>query len=158
MKNRIANWLMGYITRKLDPTNLEKYKRLREIGFFVLTTGLFCTLILMLFHLILFIPGVGDASWVNQSYESLRCPIYFYGVTLVGYLYYKWHYFISSMIEQASVAKNAFSDIFENQDFSRVLNDPEFMNMVSNMKEEYTKNIGENDDFLKEIERNIGKF
>ena len=65
------------------------------------------------------------------------------------------------MISEALVAQEAASKAFgqlgdNNFNFSGVLSDPEFAKMVTEMKEHYTKNVQENDDFLKEIEQKMG--
>jgi hypothetical protein len=164
MKNRILIWVMNFISKKLDPSKLEKYKRYTE--------GSFNAYLVLLFVMISFMIALVVLAILGLDYSLPLISLYYlYVLFLVSYLRFKWYSILYNKVREMSAIKDTFSNIFGGnlgmfdggEGLLNMLKDlnnemPPLDESLSEIKESYDKNVSENDDFLKEIEKNIGKF
>lgn len=163
MKNRIIIWLMNFISKKLDPLKLEKYKRNIEYSFKTYLLFFFINIALILVFITSIIFGLNFNVYLF---------VYAYVLFLVSYLHFKWYSILHNKVQEMLAIKNIFSNIFGGnlgmfeggEGLLNMLKDldpskmPSLDETLSEIKESYDKNVSENDDFLKEIEKNIGEF
>lgn len=144
---KIANWILNFISKRMNDVYLKRYE---DYGNLFLTLWLSFMIVTVVCMFVYPFNAVPIMMVVAFYLSGLLCYA-------IWSIYNKLHEIILQAVEAKDAATKAFSQLGNNDfDFSKVLSDPEFSKMVSEMKEHYTKNVQENDDFLKEIEKNMG--